>query len=143
MFSDLTLNLFERHDGQSGVKKISFFTDFWLINKTGLRLLYRQQAGLGASEPAPGQVAAASDDSLWDLKGTYHHHRRSCFPPASRARFDTHTPPGEPRDWFFKDQLAAADKPLPFSLTTGLERKKQIEVKVLRFQPPSVALRQR
>lgn len=81
------------NDCRSGVKKISFFTDFWLINKTGLRLLYRQQAGLGASEPAPGQVAAASDDSLWDLKGTYHHRRSSCSPYASRARsLDTHTP---------------------------------------------------
>lgn len=63
------------------------------------------------------------------------------FPYASRARsLDTHTRiPGEPRDWFFKDQLAAADKPLPFSLMTGLERKKQIEVKVLRFAPPPIS----
>ena len=91
LISPLYLNLFERHDCRSGVKKISFFTDFWFINKTGLRLLYRQQAGLGASEPAPGQVAAASDDSLWGLKGTYHHRRSSCFPYGARS-LDTHTP---------------------------------------------------
>jgi hypothetical protein len=53
----------------SGVKKVSFYTEFWLVNKTGLRLLYRQPAGLGANEPAPGQVEAASDNSLWDLRG--------------------------------------------------------------------------
>jgi hypothetical protein len=37
---------------------------------------------------------------------------------------------GEPRDWFFRDYLEAAERPLPFSLTTGLERKKQLEVKI-------------
>jgi hypothetical protein len=63
------------------------------------------------------------------------------FSYASRGHYLTLTrPPGEPRDWFFKDQLAAADKPLPFSLMAGLERKKQIEVKVSRFAPQSVAL---
>lgn len=94
-----------------GVKKISFFTDFWFINKTGLRLLYRQPAGLGSADAAPGQVKAAADDSIWDLVG-------------------------EPRDWFFKDYIKAAEQPLPFAFTTGLERKKQLKIKVLDMIPP-------
>lgn len=60
---------------------------------------------MGSADPAPGQVKAAADDSVWDLSG-------------------------EPRDWFFKNYLDAADQPLPFAFLTGFERKKQLEIKV-------------
>jgi len=51
----------------AGIKKVSFYSEFWLINKTGLRLLYRQ-AVLSGTTLAPGQRDVA-DDKIWDLHG--------------------------------------------------------------------------